>query len=60
VSRKLGYEHDGIRIDPRDGEAVISARLRLTRSAWTRLDRPTATVEGLAACRPMFGLDGTL
>ncbi|MGH3729619.1 MAG: GNAT family N-acetyltransferase, partial [Micromonosporaceae bacterium] len=28
VSRKLGYEHDGISVDARGGEAVVSDRLR--------------------------------
>ena len=56
VSRKLGYEHDGISIDARAGEAVISDRLRLTREKWTHQKRPAVTVEGMPACRPMFGL----
>lgn len=56
VSRKLGYEHDGISIDARDGEAVVSDRLRLTRQGWRRQDRPAARVEGMEACRPLFGL----
>jgi RimJ/RimL family protein N-acetyltransferase len=56
VSRKLGYEPDGISIDARDGEAVVSDRLRLRRDNWLRLDRPAVRVDGIAACRPMFGL----
>ena len=56
VSRKLGYEHDGISVDARGDEAVVSDRLRLTRQTWTRQRRPAITVEGMAACRPMFGL----
>jgi len=56
VSRKLGYERDGISVDARDGEAVVSDRLRLTKQKWIQ-DRPlTARVEGMAACRPVFGL----
>src|SRR3954454_19523721 len=34
VSRKLGYEHDGISVDARDGESVISDRLRLSLQRW--------------------------
>ncbi|MCW3814402.1 GNAT family N-acetyltransferase [Micromonospora sp. DR5-3] len=56
VSRKLGYEHDGISVDARDGEAVVSDRLRLTREKWAQEKLPTATVDGFPACRPMFGL----
>jgi RimJ/RimL family protein N-acetyltransferase len=56
VSRKLGYQPDGISVDARDGEAVISDRLRLSREQWTRQQRPTVTVSGLPACRPTFGL----
>jgi RimJ/RimL family protein N-acetyltransferase len=56
VSRKLGYEHDGISVDAREGEAVVSDCLRLTREKWTQQKRPAVTVDGMAACRPMFGL----
>ncbi|MFE9201275.1 GNAT family N-acetyltransferase [Micromonospora sp. NPDC007230] len=56
VSRKLGYEADGISVDPRDGEAVVSDRLRLTRQRWLQQERPDVRVDGMAACRPMFGL----
>jgi len=56
VSRRLGYEHDGISVDARDGEALVSDRLRLTRAAWTRQERPAVSVDGMAACRAMFGL----
>ena len=55
VSRKLGYEPDGISVDARGSEAVVSDRLRLTREKWRRLDHPAVTVDGLAACRSMFG-----
>ncbi|MEV6369580.1 GNAT family N-acetyltransferase [Micromonospora musae] len=57
VSRKLGYEADGISVDARDGEAVVSDRLRLTRQRWmTRQERLGVRVDGMTACRPMFGL----
>ena len=56
VSRKLGYEADGISVDARDGEALVSDRLRLTRQKWTQQERPTVRVGGMAACRPMFGI----
>lgn len=56
VSRKLGYEHDGISVDARGDQALVSDRLRLTRETWARQTHPMARVEGMAACRPMFSL----
>ena len=42
VSRKLGYEPDGISRDARGGEAVVSGRLRLTRQKWQSPGSPIA------------------
>jgi RimJ/RimL family protein N-acetyltransferase len=56
VSRKLGYEADGISVDARGDEALVSDRLRLTRQKWAQQERPAVRVDGMAACRPMFGL----
>lgn len=56
VSRKLGYEHDGISVDARDGQAVVSDRLRLTRKKWSHTKDHAVKVDGMAACRHMFGL----
>ena len=56
VSRKLGYEHDGISRDARGDEVLVSDRLRLTRSTWESRDRPTAAVVGFDNSRAMFGL----
>jgi RimJ/RimL family protein N-acetyltransferase len=56
VSRKLGYEHDGISVDARGDEAVVSDRLRLTRDRWARKEHMAVKVDGIAACRQMFGL----
>ena len=55
VSRKLGYEPDGISQDARGNQAVISDRLRLTRHKWQSQPHNDATVTGFADCRPMFG-----
>jgi RimJ/RimL family protein N-acetyltransferase len=55
VSRKLGYEHDGISVDARDGDPVVSDRLRLTADRWRLGERPAVTVDGLAPCRAWFG-----
>lgn len=56
VSRKLGYEPDGISRDARGDEVVISDRLRLTRRKWQSQPHPGARVAGFTECRSMFGL----
>jgi RimJ/RimL family protein N-acetyltransferase len=56
VSRKLGYAPDGISVDARDGEPVISDRLRLTRQRWSEQQHSAVTVQGVEACRAEFGL----
>ncbi|MBU2664950.1 GNAT family N-acetyltransferase [Actinoplanes bogorensis] len=47
VSRKLGYQPDGVSIDARDGEALTSDRLRLTRGRWLSSVHDPVTVTGL-------------
>ena len=54
VSRKLGYQPDGISRDVRDGEVVVSDRLRLTVDRWAALERPPITVTGISEARAMF------
>lgn len=56
VSRKLGYERDGISVDARGDEAVVSDRLRLTRDTWVHREHMAVKVGGITGCRPMFGL----
>ena len=63
VSRKLGYEKDGISRDARGDEVLVSDRLRLTRDRWQsrqqsrqRPEWPECRVEGLEACRSFFGV----
>lgn len=56
VSRKLGYEADGISRDARGDEVLISDRLRLTRAAWQRLNHSQVEVQGVEACAEMFGI----
>lgn len=53
VSRKLGYEHDGILRLVRRGKPATEIRLRLPRAKWTPTD--DVAVEGLDKCREMFG-----
>ncbi|TFD02732.1 N-acetyltransferase [Cryobacterium sinapicolor] len=56
VSRKLGYEHDGISRDVLDGRSVTSDRLRLTRQVWEAGPRLKVTMSGLSPCLPFFGV----
>ena len=55
VSTKLGYEPDGISRDVRDGEVLVSQRLRLGREQWERNDRRGIAVSGVEPCRTLFG-----
>ncbi|WP_344209454.1 GNAT family N-acetyltransferase [Kribbella sancticallisti] len=54
VSRKLGYEPDGISRDARGDEVLVSDRLRLTVEKWRGVERPPVRVTGLEECRQMF------
>lgn len=54
VSRKLGYEPDGISCDARGSEALVSDRLRLRRARWASVPHDEVTVDGVDACRHMF------
>ncbi|MGW3182930.1 GNAT family N-acetyltransferase [Kitasatospora sp. NPDC001119] len=56
VSRKHGYEPDGVDRHLVRGRGVTERRLRLTRERWqARRDVPV-TLDGLAPCLPLFGL----
>lgn len=57
VSRKLGYRPDGISRDVREGEVVVSDRLRLVRADWVPARHGAVSVDGLDACRSFFGLE---
>jgi RimJ/RimL family protein N-acetyltransferase len=54
VSRKLGYEPDGISRDARGSEVLVSDRLRLTRDRWLANSHEGISVEGIEECRSMF------
>lgn len=56
VSRKLGYALDGVERQIVRGEVAIDQRMRLTRAAWEQHRTVEVIIEGLDACRPMFGL----
>ncbi|MFD5783249.1 GNAT family N-acetyltransferase [Streptomyces sp. NPDC126933] len=56
VSRKLGYQPDGITRDVLHGQVVESQWLRLSRQDWSRQEHGPVTVSGLTACKDFFGL----
>ncbi|MGW6099969.1 GNAT family N-acetyltransferase [Streptomyces sp. NPDC055157] len=56
VSRKLGYEPDGLSRDVLDGNVVESQCLRLSQQGWNAQKHPPATVSGLADCAALFGI----
>jgi RimJ/RimL family protein N-acetyltransferase len=56
VSRKLGYVDDGIDHHLIRGVPVTGRRLRLDRAGWERARTVHVRIEGLQACRPMFGV----
>lgn len=55
VSRRLGYEPDGLEVAAPRGEPVTLRRLRLDRARWEECRRVEAGVEGLDDCRSRFG-----
>ncbi|GLY64607.1 GNAT family N-acetyltransferase [Amycolatopsis taiwanensis] len=56
VSRKLGYQPDGVNRRVVRDRLVIEQRQRLTRAGWERHRRVPVTIDGLEPCLPMFGL----
>jgi RimJ/RimL family protein N-acetyltransferase len=57
VSRKHGYQEDGIDRYAVRGRPVVSRRLRLDRAGWQARQLVPVTIDGLAPCLPLFGLD---
>lgn len=57
VSRKLGYERDGITRDVLNDQVVVSQRLRITRTTWEQTNRPPVKISGLEPCLSLFGAD---
>lgn len=55
VSRALGYEENGIGSLAPQGLARVSQRFRMSVEDWRSRPRPPVTIEGLDACREMFG-----
>lgn len=57
VSRKLGYEPDGVNRHVIRGVMSLEHRTRLTRAAWKRHRATSVTIDGLVPCLPMFGIN---
>jgi RimJ/RimL family protein N-acetyltransferase len=59
VTRRLGYQPDGVDAWERRGELVTMQRYRLTAEQWRQRQRPrpAVTVSGLDACRALLGAD---
>jgi RimJ/RimL family protein N-acetyltransferase len=56
VSRRLGYEDNGIgRLSP-EGTPRDVQRFRLTAERWRTIDRPAVSIEGLDSSLEMFGV----
>ena len=55
VSRSVGYEDNGRGALSPQGVARETQRFRMTGDRWRARPRPTVEIEGLDACREMFG-----
>jgi RimJ/RimL family protein N-acetyltransferase len=55
VSRSLGYVDTGDRLHPRGAGTDRMVGLRLDREAWLARPRPEVVIDGLDACRHLFG-----
>ncbi|MEV0649130.1 GNAT family protein [Phytomonospora sp. NPDC050363] len=60
VSLKLGYRRDGLSRDNRDGETIVSQRMRLSREDWekTAATLPPVEISGVEPCLSLFGVTG--
>jgi RimJ/RimL family protein N-acetyltransferase len=59
VSRSLGYAEDGRGALAPRGVSRETQRFRMTEEAWRSRPRPDVEIEGLDACRDMFGVGTT-
>ncbi|MGI5352138.1 GNAT family N-acetyltransferase [Streptomyces sp. CA-250714] len=56
VSRRLGYQHDGMLHMAVQGKARVLQRVRLEREGWERHRTTPVRITGLDACRTLFGV----
>jgi len=59
VSRKVGYEPDGVMRQVRRDKPDTLIRLRLPRAGWERRRRGDIEIVGLEPCLSLFGLNGS-
>lgn len=55
VTRAIGYEPNGVREMAPEGVPRTAVEYRLTADGWRSRPRPPVTIEGLDACRALFG-----
>ena len=58
VSRRLGYELNGLRRTSFGDDIDVEQMLRLTVEDWRSTRRDDITIDGLDGCRRFFGIDG--
>jgi RimJ/RimL family protein N-acetyltransferase len=56
ISRKLGYQPDGIQRDLNDGQVLVTHRYRISREQWEQTSRADVTITGLEPCLELFGI----
>ena len=56
VSRSIGYEPNGFGSLAPEGVARETQRFRMTLEGWRSRERSPVDIEGLDACRDMFGI----
>ncbi len=56
VSRRNGYQDNGVDRSAREGAVAEQLRLKLTRDDWQRHRTVEVQVDGFDRCRPLFGL----
>ena len=57
VSRALGYEQNGTTWGPRPSGGAPMTRFLMTRDRWLQRRRDDITIDGLAPCLPLLGLE---
>lgn len=55
VTRRLGYQPDGMEVHERRGAPATMLRYRLSLAEWQQRPRIDVEVTGLDACRPLLG-----
>jgi RimJ/RimL family protein N-acetyltransferase len=56
VSRKIGYQPDGTRVQVVEGVRRVEQRVSLDTERWRSMHRPHVEVTGLDRCRDLFGV----